>query len=198
MEEKRILNTIYASKGMISIQDAGKHSIGRDRLAYLAHKDELQRIGRGLYAPQGEIIDEYLKIQNKSERLVFSYHTALYFHDLTDRVPAEIHITVPQGYNATRLKKRHERLIVHYVKPELLELGAETARSPMGNEIILYDAERTICDLVKDAGKIDPQIFTDAMKRYFARADADSGKLIRYARKCKIELRMRTYMEVLL
>lgn len=197
MEEKKILRTIYASKGIISIQDADKYSIGRDRLAYLAHKDELQRIGHGLYAPQEEIVDEYLRIQKKSERLIFSYHTALYFHDLTDRVPAEIHITVPQGYNATRLKKRHERLIVHYVKPELLELGVETAISPIGNEIILYDAERTICDLVKDAGKIDPQIFIDAMKRYFARADANSGKLIRYARQCKIEPRMRTYMELL-
>ena len=39
--------------------------------------------------------------------MIFSYATALYFHGLSDRIPNTIHITLPHGYNATHIKKKH-------------------------------------------------------------------------------------------
>lgn len=197
MEEKNILEKISDEKGIISVSDAEKNGINRFRLSYLAREDIIDRVSHGLYALKNEIIDEYALIQNKSDKLIFSYHTALYFHDLSDRVPSQIHITLPQGYNASRLKKRHDNLIVHYVKEEVLELGKEKGQSPLGNEILLYDVERCICDLIKDKNKIDPQIFTAAIKRYFSEEKVNTRKLIKYAGKLKVEDKVRKYIEVL-
>ena len=53
------------------------------------------------------ITDEFVKIQ-KNNNVIFSNTTALYFHNLTDRVPNTISITVPQGYNVLHITKKFE------------------------------------------------------------------------------------------
>lgn len=44
------------------------------------------------------------RIQAKNQRIIFSHETALYLHDLTDRDPIELSVTIPYGYNATHLR----------------------------------------------------------------------------------------------
>jgi hypothetical protein len=38
---------------------------------------------------------------------------------------------------------------VYYIKKELHELGVITAKTSFGNEIKVYDVERTICDILR-------------------------------------------------
>lgn len=52
--------------------------------------------------------------------------------------------------------------------------------------IIVYDMERTICDIIKNNHKIDVQTYTDAIKTYFL-----SLKIL------KVEADILKYMEVL-
>jgi hypothetical protein len=85
-----------------------------------------------------------------------------------------------------------------YVKPELHNLGKITVLSPYGKEIVAYDMERTICDLVRSKNRMDIQVFTDALKRYSKCKDKDLNTLIKYAPKFKIDLKVREYMEVLI
>lgn len=196
-EEQKILEKLSDENGLIFVREAEVIGIDRYRLSYLAKKNKIDRVGQGVYALKNEIVDEYVLLQGNSKRVIYSYHTALYFHDLSDRVPSQIHISVPQGYNAFRLKERVDDLGVHYVKKELFELGKERGTSPLGGEIILYDVERTICDIVKDQKHIDSQVFTGAIKEYFGGGNINSRKLIKYARKLKIEEEIRRYLEVM-
>ena len=64
--------------------------------------------------------------------MIYSCGTALFLHGLSDRVPRMIDVTLPQGYNASRLKKDNPDLRIHYVKPELLGLGVEEVKTPQG------------------------------------------------------------------
>ena len=136
-------------------------------------------------------------ISSNSNRIIFSHQTALYLHDLSDRTPNVFHISVPQGYNASHIKKRYEDLQVHYVKKDLYELGKIEIKSPQGNLIPVYDIERTICDIIIDSEKIDKQIFTEAIKRYFKSPNKNLRRLIKYSRLFKVEDEIRKYMEVL-
>lgn len=104
---------------------------------------------------------------------------------------------MPQGYNASHIKKRYEDLQVHYVKKDLYELGKTEIKSPQGNLIPVYDIDRTICDIIIDREKIDKQIFTEAIKRYFKSQNKNLRRLIKYSRLFKIENEIRKYMEVL-
>lgn len=197
MEEKYILKEINDEYGLISVKEAESRGISRFRLSYLASEGEILRVSHGVYSLKEEIIDEYLVLQMGGAKVIFSYHTALYFHGLSDRIPSQIHITVPQGYNASRIKKNHENIVVHYVKEEVFDLGRTQITSPLGGEITIYDAERCICDLIKDRDNIDPQIVTDGIKQYFSRKKINIKELIQYARVLKVEEEVRRYIEVL-
>ncbi|WP_419773138.1 type IV toxin-antitoxin system AbiEi family antitoxin domain-containing protein, partial [Helcococcus kunzii] len=98
---------------------------------------------------------------------------------------------------ASHIKKRYEDLQVHYVKKELYEIGKTEIKSPQGNLIPVYDIDRTICDTIIDREKIDKQIFTEAIKRYFKSQNKNLRRLIKYSRSFKIEDEIRQYMEVL-
>lgn len=94
-------------------------------------------------------------------------------------------------------KKRYEDLQVHYVKKDLYELGTTEIKSPQGNLVPVYDVERTICDIIIDREKIDKQIFTEAIKRYFKSKNKNLRRLITYSIQFKIEDEIRKYLEVL-
>ena len=182
---------------VITNKEAKKLGYTRYNLSELTKSGQLERLRPGLYQLKGKVIDDFVLISSNSNRIIFSHQTALYLHDLSDRTPGVFHISVPQGYNASHIKKRYEDIQVHYVKKDLYEIGKTEIKSPQGNLIPIYDIERTICDIIIDRKKIDKQIFTDAIKRYFNSNNKNLRRLIKYSRLFKIEDEIRRYMEVL-
>ena len=94
---------------------------------------------------------------------VFSHDEAFYYYGLTDREPLVHTLTIYSGYNVHRLKEDGYK--VYTVKKELLDVGKQIVKSNQGNEIPMYDLERTICDLVRSRSSIEVQ-------------DANVGRLI--------------------
>ena len=182
---------------VITNKEAEELGYTRHNLSELTKSGQLERLRPGLYQLKGKVIDDFVLISSNSNRIIFSHQTALYLHDLSDRTPNVFHISVPQGYNASHIKNRYEDLQVHYVKKDLYELGKTEIKSPQGNLIPVYDIDRTICDIIIDREKIDKQIFTDALKRYFKSQNKNLRRLIKYSRLFKIEDEIRKYMEVL-
>lgn len=192
-----ILKEYIQENIVITNKEAEDLGYSRHNLSELTKSGQLERLRPGLYQLKGKVIDDFVLISSNSNRIIFSQQTALYLHDLSDRIPNVFHISVPQGYNTSHIKKRYEDLQVHYVKKDLYELGRTEIRSPQGNLIPVYDIERTICDIIIDREKIDKQIFTDAIKRYFNSPNKNLRRLIKYGRLFKIEDKIRKYMEVL-
>lgn len=64
-------------------------------------------------------------------------------------------------------------------------------------DVRCYDLERTICDIVKEKDKMDPQIFSDAMNQYFDNKKINSRLLMKYAKALKVEDEIIKYIEVL-
>lgn len=182
---------------VITNKEAEELGYSRHNLSELTKSGQLERLRPGLYQLKGKVIDDFVLISSNSNRIIFSHQTALYLHDLSDRTPNVFHISVPQGYNASHIKKRYEDLQVHYVKKDLYELGKIEIKSPQGNIILVYDIDRTICDIIIDREKIDKQIFTEALKRHFKSPNKNLRRLIKYSRLFKIEDEIRKYMEVL-
>lgn len=191
------LKEYIKENSIITNKEAEKLGYGRHILADLVSNGKLERIKPGVYQAKGEVIDDFVLISSNSNRIIFSHQTALYLHDLSDRTPNVFHISVPQGYNASHIKKRFKDLQVHYVKKDFYELGRIEIKSPQGNTIPVYDIDRTICDIIIEREKIDKQIFTDGITRYFKSKNKDLRRLIKYSRIFGIEDEIRKYMEVL-
>lgn len=176
---------------------AEEMGVKRHILSTMAKRNEIIREKPGVYGLPNEVMDEFYLIQVHSEKLIYSHLTALYFHGLTDRTPNVIHITVPQGYNTKHLTKHYGHLIFHYVDVSVFDLGVVTMKSPLGNDIVVYDKERAICDIVKDQKNQDRALFSEALNRYFRSTEKDLRKLIKYSKALKIEEKVRQFAEVL-
>ena len=191
-----IIKKAEESGGLIKTSDIQELGNNRTYIRELVDEGLLVRESHGIYSVKGESPDEYAVIQKRSPKLIFSYGTALFFHGLSDRVPRVIDLTVPQGYNVSRIKKSFDNLRFHYVKPEVLMEGAEAVSTPQGFEVVAYNKERCICDLIKAEGNIDKQIYTQALRNYFVHS-LNSRELIKMAKIIGVEEEARRYMEVL-
>lgn len=141
--------------------------------------------------------DEFALLQSRCKKGIFSYGTALYFHGLSDRFPQMISMTVPKNYNVFYLKEELLHVEFHRIKPSLWDIGIIEINSPQGGKIKIYNKERCICDIIRNRKRTDPQIFTQALKGYFASKDRDNIQLIEYAKKFHIENKVQEYMEIL-
>lgn len=192
-----ILSEYLKEKGFITNKEAEKLGIKRYKLASLVHKGELERVKNGVYKKKNDLDDEFARISLNNEKVVFSFHTALFLSGLSDRTPNCFHISVPQGYNVGHIKKQTNNLKVHYVKKENFDVGITSIRTAFGNEVRCYDMERSICDIVSERNMMDKQIFVGAITGYFNHKEKNVRKLIQYSRRLGIEDEIRKYMEVL-
>jgi len=126
--------------------------------------------------------------------MIYSHETALYLHGLSDRDPNQYSVTLPTGYNTSQIKQNDLR--TYSIKPSLFELGKMVMKSPFGNEVILYDKERTVCDIIRSRSRIDKQIFNDGLRRYLNDTSKNLNKLLSYAKKMGIETVLRNYMDI--
>ncbi|KJS01932.1 MAG: abortive phage infection protein [Peptococcaceae bacterium BRH_c4a] len=187
---------LKSSKGVITAKLADAHGVHREYLSEFVRQGKLERIAHGIYITPEVWEDKMLLHQLRKSKMIYSHETALFLHDLTDRDPVTYCVTVPAGYNTSKLNQ--DGLIVHTVKKELLDLGIFTKQTTFGNDIRTYDMERTICDILRDRNKQDAAVVSDALKRYVRRSDKDLNRLMKYAGILRIEKILRNYLEVLL
>lgn len=192
----KILKIVEKNNGYVTTKEVVANRINKTFLTNMVKNGTLVRISRGYYGLPNYIEDEYYKIASKSKNARFSMATALYLHNLSDRTPLVYNITLPFGYSGALQKEK--KVILNFVKRELLDLGAIEMTSPFGMKIKVYDIERTICDIIKNKNKMDAEIFSKALKDYAKSKNKNLSKLTKYAKAMNIEKKVSEYMEVLL
>lgn len=193
---KIIKDIAETSDGIITTKQVEDSGLSRTILKSYVDEGLLVKESQGIYSLSDTIADEYKLIQIRSEKAIFSYGTALYLLGMSDRVPHNIDVTVPQGYNVSRIKKDYPSIHFHYVKKELWELGITSIKSPVGATVRVYNKERCICDLIRDKKDMDMQLYTQAVKEYF-KTGSNTRKILKYGKQFGVEEKIRTYMEVL-
>ncbi len=194
--KEQIQKLLTEGKGTVKASEARLVGVNNKQLQRMTDTGELERVSRGLYIAAEQFEDEYFVTQYRCGKCVFSHETALFLHGLSDRTPLRLMMTIPSGYNSRLLKDR-DRYKFFYCKTELHETGVEKMLSPFGNEISVYDKERTICDCIRKRDELDRNIVIEAVKRYANEKGNDHAALLRYAELFKIRDIVKQYMEVL-
>lgn len=182
--------------GMITTAQANEVGISNERMRLFVKSGDLERVAFGIYVLPDEFTDKMYISQLRRPKIIYSHETALFLHDLTDRDPINYTVTVPTGYNATKLKE--DGFTVFTIKRELHEIGVTKLTTMFGNLVIAYGLERTICDCLRSRNQLDIAIVTDAIKRYTLRKDKNLNTLMQMAEMFKVAKPLRSYMEVLL
>jgi predicted transcriptional regulator of viral defense system len=96
-----------AQAGYFTTVQAATAGVDRRRLAYFAATGRMQRIRRGIYRlthfPRSRYEDLVIAWLETGPHSVISHDSALALYDLSDNLPARIHVTVPR----TASRRRH-------------------------------------------------------------------------------------------
>lgn len=195
-DSKQILELAKQNNGVITTAMVVNAGFSRGSLKYLSDSGSLERASRGVYKLPEVWEDEFVNVQSRYKRGIYTLDTALFLCDLTDRTPARFYMVFPSTYNLSNPKQ--DGIICSGSKEPLYSLGVTEMTTPRGNVVRSYCAERTLCDILKPRNRTDVQVVTDAFKRYATRKDKNIPLLSEYARALKVEEKLRSYLEVLL
>ena len=186
---------MLASDGVLLSSDVTMSGIRRGAISELVSDGVLIKSSRGVYMLANEFEDDYLLLQKRYGRGIYSHATALYLLGYSDRVPLRFHMTFPIGYNSSSIKSENVK-VTRVSKPNY-DLGITSVVSPYGNEIKVYDLERSLCDVLRGQGD-DIQIVQAAFKKYAVSKEKDINRLVKYSKQLLVESKVRKYMEILL
>ena len=86
----------------------------------------------------------------------------------------------------------------YYIKPELYPVGLIERKNTQGNIVRCYNAERTLCDLLRSRNRLDEELVISAIKNYVSWEHKNLTLLAEYAPKFGVDKILKTYIEVLL
>lgn len=185
------LEKLFNDYHVVSCKMLLENGYTKYQIMNLVKKGVLYRVRKGLYRLHNEIDDEFYIYQKNNSYIVYSNETALYLHNLTDRFPNPLSVTTKSGYHV-----RNKKLKVYYVKEEFLDNNVVILNSPQGNPIYVYDIERTICDIVKNKNRMDPQVYIQGLQNYFLRGKPNLRKLSKISKLLNIQQKMMSIIEL--
>ena len=192
MNTDEIKKFLKNNNGYISTSEFLDMNINKPTIKKFVDSGFIRRVGHGLYIDNNLMEDEYYIIQKNYPLAVFSYDTALYILNLTNRAPYNIDITVPRD------KKVRGNYNVHRVSLNYYNIGIIEVLSPFGNPIKIYNAERCICDIIRCEDGMDLELQNRILDYYFKSKDKDIDKLLEYAKLFGIYEKVNTIVEVMI
>ena len=197
MKEKtnysKLVKIFKKNGNYITREDVDKAYIPSWFLYDFAKKNNLIKISPGFYASKEYSVDEYYLLQRRYPKFIFAGMSALYLLSLTDKVVDFFDVVAPEGYNPSR--EKNSMLFVRRISDNSkYKLGISSVKTMFGNNVNVYDPERTICDLIKYRDNYDSETFIKAIKGYVKKYN-NQIKLMNYAKTLGIEKRVFEIME---
>lgn len=189
------INEINKNNGIITSKEALEKGISRTALKNMTDKKILNRIEYGIYVTDKFVYDEFYIFQLKHKNIVFSYNTALYLLEMSERTPVRLDVTTSRNNSLGYCKSK---INIYRVNKEILELGKIKVKTPFGNVVNSYNKERTVCDIINNKTNIDFEIANKSIKKCIRSNDFDADEMFEYAKKIKIYDKVKNYMEAII
>lgn len=195
-KEQKLMGLLSERGGRITAKEASLAGIHRMFLKQLTDAGKIVRVARGVYQLATTQEDELLNLQHRCPTGVFSCETALFLHSLMERAPFVWTMTFKGFYHSSSLEKNG--IVVKHSSKSLYPLEIVEVKTPLGNIVRAYSAERTLCEIMTAKVAADIQTITYAVKTYVSRKEKNIPKLIQLAKAFHVEKKLRAYLEVLL
>jgi predicted transcriptional regulator of viral defense system len=176
------INELFRNNVTISYNKLLASGYTKYQIKKMCDQNILMKVNRGLYGLSNILEDEFQIHQINNQYMIYSNETTLYLHNLCDCYPSKMSVTTKSGYHL-----RNDDLKVYYVKESLLFVGVEIIKTPQGNDVYVYDKERTICDIIKNKNRIDQQVYIQGLQNYFLNGHPNMIKLSKYAKALNIQ-----------
>ena len=192
MQIEKLKNFFKKNHGYITTKEIENIGISKTLIPELIKQKVLRKVAYGIYIDNNLIEDEFYILQKRFSNIVFSYNTACYLLNLSDRVPYKIDITTINHNNI------NEDLNIHYISKDKFYIGIIEIESPYTNPIKIYNAERCICDLLKNPNAVDLEVYNKIVNNYFKQKNKNLTTLEKYSKIFNVHKKFEYIMEVLI
>lgn len=192
METKALKEFLKKNHGYITTKEFESVSISKTLIPELIKQKIIRKVAYGIYIDNNLIEDEFYILQKRFSNIVFSYNTACYLLGLSDRAPYKIEVTTINHNNIS------ENLDIHYVSNDKFDIGLIEIESPYSNPIKIYNAERCICDILKNPESVDLEVYNKIINNYFKSRNKNLSLLEEYSKIFNVHEKFEHIMEVLI
>ena len=161
--KNQINEYVKTSGGIVTSKYCREHNIPTIYLNRLVEEGFLFNAKRGIYLTKDGDYDEFYFFQLRYPKAIYSYNTALYFIDRTDKLPHTIDITVYNGY---KFNEKMKNVDVHYVDKKIYDVGIVEVETAYGNKVKVYSLERVLCDFLVHKNEIDSEDYLKLVQSY--------------------------------
>jgi predicted transcriptional regulator of viral defense system len=166
-------------------------------LYHLRDEGRLEQVSRGVYRLT-ELPDlsepDLVAVAKRVPEAVICLISALAFHEITTEIPHEIHIALPRQKRTPWLE--YPPIRVYRFSSQALNAGVETHRID-GVQVHVFNAAKTVADCIKFRNQIGQDVANQALRMALESRKARPSELLEYARVCRVDSLMRTYLEAL-
>jgi predicted transcriptional regulator of viral defense system len=158
---------------------------------------ELTELSRGVFrradAPPASYPDA-LAVAYRAPRAIVCCVSAAAIHDLTDELPASVQFAVPKNRHPPEIG--YPPATVLRFDAKTFELGLSAFDAAPGEQVRVYDAARTVTDLMRLRHRFGEPIAYTALNRYLAQPTPRPALLLTYAKALGASGPMRTALDI--
>jgi len=181
------------------VGEAERAGVPRYELYRLRVRGELVSVGRGVFRRSGCAISSNTDLATVCARVphgIICLNSALAFWDLTDELPAAVHIAVPRG--AHRPHVDFPAIEVHVFAAATFGLERREETTETGERLSIYSPERAVVDAMRLAHSVGRDTALHALNRYLRRPDAQPRRLVAIASELGGQRRLAEALEAVM
>ncbi len=137
---------------------------------------------------------DLLAVAYRAPRAIVCCVSAAAVHDLTDHLPVAVQIAVPTGDRPPRIT--YPPTEVFRFATDAFDIGRTRVEAAPGEQVRIYDATRTVVDLMRLRHRLGEPLAHAALHRYLRRPDARPGALLQLADMLGIQGPVRRALDV--
>ena len=180
-----ILKLIEEQGGIVKKEQFTELGIDYRRILDFVQSGDLVRIKNGYYTDRIDRFTEEELVARLFSDARLCMESALYAYGYISQKPYAWHLAVDKNTSKSRFKMDYPKIIPYYTEPDALELGS-TEITMSGQQFLIYDRDRVICDCLKYETKLESEVFKGALQSYIRDSQKDISALMAYARARKV------------
>ena len=180
-----ILKLIEEQGGIVKKEQFTELGIDYRRILDFVQSGDLVRIKNGYYTDRIDRFTEEELVARLFSDARLCMESELYAYGYISQKPYAWHLAVDKNTSKSRFKMDYPKIIPYYTEPDALELGS-TEITMSGQQFLIYDRDRVICDCLKYETKLEREVFKGALQSYIRDSQKDISALMAYARARKV------------
>lgn len=192
------LRTAFGSRPF-RVAEAVEAGVSRTTLHRLRQRGELLGVGRGVLQLPDAGMGMHSNLAVVSARVptgTICLNSALAYWDLTDEVPAVIHLAVPRGAHRPRIDIPPTR--VHVFDAETFAIDRQQTTTDADEPFWITSPERSVIDAMRMSRWVGRDVALRALRRYTTRPGAQPSRLTELARQLGGHAKVAAALEALL